>query len=116
MNKNTFIIAIAVIMLTTTNPLSLNAQTSYQKSVAKTPSIKRLYFDHRGWVGAVQGDKLVINDRTFSVLATATILAKDQKPLAGLSKLKKGDYIGFQLDAKRRIEAIYLLNPPQENK
>ena len=61
------------------------------------------------------GDSLVINDRTYKVLSTVTLLSKDQKPLAGLNNLKLGDFIGFTVDDKRRIDAIYILNPPEKS-
>ncbi len=84
-------------------------------SIAQS-SAQRLYFDHRGRVSSIDGDRVVINDRTYIVLSTVTLLSIDQKPLVGLSHLKSGDYIGFTIDDKHRIEAIYLLNPPEKVK
>ncbi len=106
--------AVMVVLLST--PLVTFAQTSGDDVSAKAPAVQRLYFDHRGQVDAVEGDTLVINDRTYKVLSTVTLLSLDQKPLAGLNNIKSGDFIGFTVDDQRRIDAIYLLSPPKKQK
>lgn len=97
-------------------PIAAVAQNNgVEKSTGGT-TIQRLYFDHRGRVDGVEGDTLVINDRTYKVLSTVTLLSMDQKPLAGLSYLKAGDFIGFTVDDERRINTVYLLSPPKKHK
>ncbi len=112
--KIIFTIAVVVALLFT--PLVTTAQTSGKQASAKAPAVQRLYFDHRGQVDTVNGNSLVINDRTYKVLSTVTLLSMDQKPLAGLNNLKSGDFIGFTVDDERRIDAIYLLSPPKKQK
>lgn len=112
--KNIILFAIAYVMVIPMTPFTINAQTSDKQAPSKAPAVQRLYFDHRGHVDAVEGDTLVINDRTYKVLSTVTLLSLDQKPLAGINNLNAGDFIGFTVDDRRRIEAIYILNPPKK--
>jgi len=110
--KKQKIIRIAVaIWVISVPPIVVNAQTAGEKAAAKTVVTKRLYFDHRGRVSTIGGDTLVINDRAYQVLSNVTLLSVDQTPIAGLNRLKPGDYIGFTVDDEHLIDAIYLLNP-----